>query len=326
VLPQEQHGDSSAASTAAAAAASRSSSNDGAVSSSTELPKLHHGPAAAAAAAATAEPAASTGSTSGSAAAAGSSSGVKAVAAAAAAAGDALSGLGLGSAGSSAAGGRAKASKPKLAKRLGSSSSTTSHVAAAAAGAEGEEAEEGEEATSRLVELPAPEALSEPNSTALAAVQAAVRQDQSRTAASRAWWPFCFKIPHLASLSSSAAVVLGLTTPPAAEHSPMTTVVRPFQALPSLKPPWWAPVTGGGHKLQRWFGLDLFVLLQPASYSRRLLDAAEASSLMSVGRLALSSSGVGWPLLMPVHDALRDAYCGLAQVWRGSLGCRVASG
>jgi hypothetical protein len=37
---------------------------------------------------------------------------------------------------------------------------------------------------------------------------------------------------------------------------------------------------------------------------------------MSVGRLALSSSGVVWPLLMPVHDALRDAYCGLAQVSR----------
>jgi hypothetical protein len=89
-----------------------------------------------------------------------------------------------------------------------------------------------------------------------------------------------------------------------------------------LKAPWWAPVAGCGHKLQRWFGLDLFVLLQPASYSRRLLDAAEASSLMSVGRLALSSSGVVWPLLMPVHDALRDAYCGLAQV----SACYVCSG
>jgi hypothetical protein len=88
-----------------------------------------------------------------------------------------------------------------------------------------------------------------------------------------------------------------------------------------LKAPWWAPVAGCGHKLQRWFGLDLFVLLQPASYSRRLLDAAEASSLMSVGRLALSSSGVVWPLL-PVHDALRDAYCGLAQV----SACYVCSG
>jgi len=28
---------------------------------------------------------------------------------------------------------------------------------------------------------------------------------------------------------------------------------------------------GSQHKLQRWFGLDLFVLLQPNSYSRRLL-------------------------------------------------------
>lgn len=83
--------------------------------------------------------------------------------------------------------------------------------------------------------------------------------------------------------------------------------------MPSIGSPWWSPGSGA-NKLQRWFGVDLFVLLQPASYSRRFLDAAESSSMLSVARLALSSAGVCWPLLLPVHDALRDAYIGVAQV------------
>jgi hypothetical protein len=94
--------------------------------------------------------------------------------------------------------------------------------------------------------------------------------------------------------------------------------------IPSTGLPWWSPGSGA-NKLQRWFGVDLFVLLQPASYSRRFLDAAESSSLLSVARLALSSAGVCWPLLLPVHDALRDAYVGVAQVIAGGGG-RVAAG
>ncbi|KAF6256674.1 hypothetical protein COO60DRAFT_1640552 [Scenedesmus sp. NREL 46B-D3] len=206
------------------------------------------------------------------------------------------SGDGSGSGGSSAVQPklRSRASKPKFAQRLstssgsgsGSGSGTTSRAAAvpaaaaAAAAEQADGAEDGEEATSRLVELPAPEALSQPNSTALAAV----------------WWPFCFDTPP----PPPAAAPDGLT-PAAAVDGPATALeglaARPYQALPTLKAPWWAPAAGGGHKLQR-------------CYSRRLLDAAEAGSLLSVGRLALSGSGVVWPLLMPVHDALRDAYWG----------------
>jgi hypothetical protein len=65
--------------------------------------------------------------------------------------------------------------------------------------------------------------------------------------------------------------------------------------------------------------LDLFVLLQPNSYSRRLLDVAEAAALLSAGRLAQSSSSVTWPVLLPVHDSLRDAYVGAAQVSVGAM-------
>ncbi|WIA40073.1 hypothetical protein OEZ86_013488 [Tetradesmus obliquus] len=79
------------------------------------------------------------------------------------------------------------------------------------------------------------------------------------------------------------------------------------------------------HKLP-WREQPYVLTLHPASYSRRLLDAAEASSLMSVGRLALAGGGVGWPLLMPVHDALRDAYCGTAQVGCGSVSSPLRQG
>ena len=66
--------------------------------------------------------------------------------------------------------------------------------------------------------------------------------------------------------------------------------------------------------------MDHFVLLAPDSYSRRLLDMSEASTLMSAGGLAVAGSGVVWPLLLPVHDALRDAYMGVAQVRWGLKG------
>ncbi|GLC52842.1 hypothetical protein PLESTB_000674500 [Pleodorina starrii] len=76
--------------------------------------------------------------------------------------------------------------------------------------------------------------------------------------------------------------------------------------------PWWLPTFQ--HRLQRWFGLDAFLLLHPASFSRRILDETEAGSLLSAAALALSASGLGCPLLLPVHDGLRDAYWGLAVV------------
>jgi hypothetical protein len=185
--------------------------------------------------------------------------------------------------------------------------------------------DEADEATSRQVELPAPEQLLDASSTALAAVKAAVQQDLSRTAASRTWWPYCFDTAaalqqqqqyqqqqavslqqqqRAVSLQQQQAVSLQQRQPGSQCH---------VSIIPSLALPWWSPGAGCS-KLQRWFGVDLFVLLQPASYSRRFLDAAESSSLLSVARLALSSCGVAWPLLLPVHDALRDAYVGVAQV------------
>lgn len=156
------------------------------------------------------------------------------------------------------------------------------------------------------------------NSRALAAVKAAVQQDHSRTAASRTWWPFCFDTSAAAAMQQQGqhAGVASMLAAPGQQQQ------QQLQAgIPSTGLPWWSPGTGA-NKLQRWFGLDLFVLLQPASYSRRFLDAAESSSLLSVARLALSSAGVAWPLLLPVHDALRDAYIGAAQVCVRGWGIR----
>jgi hypothetical protein len=138
-----------------------------------------------------------------------------------------------------------------------------------------------------------------------------VQQDHSRTAASRSWWPFCFDPAAVQQQQQAAGGILA-ASPQHQQHQSLQ-----LQAgIPSIGLPWWSP-GAGANKLQRWFGVDLFVLLQPASYSRRFLDAAESSSLLSVARLALSSAGVAWPLLLPVHDALRDAYIGVAQVRLG---------
>jgi hypothetical protein len=171
--------------------------------------------------------------------------------------------------------------------------------------------------TSPQVELPAPEQLVDANSRALAAVKAAVQQDHSRTAASRSWWPFCFDTAAIQQQQQQQQVAGSILA---------LNLQQQLQAgIPSIGLPWWSP-GAGANKLQRWFGVDLFVLLQPASYSRRFLDAAESSSLLSVARLALSSAGVAWPLLLPVHDALRDAYIGVAQVRLAVQGCAAVHG
>lgn len=41
-------------------------------------------------------------------------------------------------------------------------------------------------------------------------------------------------------------------------------------------------------------------------------DEEEATTLLSAASCALADSRLPWPLLMPVHDALRDAYWGCA--------------
>ncbi|EFJ47013.1 hypothetical protein VOLCADRAFT_92551 [Volvox carteri f. nagariensis] len=89
---------------------------------------------------------------------------------------------------------------------------------------------------------------------------------------------------------------------------------------PSGRPtglPWWLPTYQ--HRLQRWFGLDAFLLLHPASFSRRILDETEAGSLLGASSQALSAAGLSCPLLLPVHDGLRDAYWGAAVL--GGVGC-----
>ncbi|GLI70976.1 hypothetical protein VaNZ11_016079, partial [Volvox africanus] len=80
---------------------------------------------------------------------------------------------------------------------------------------------------------------------------------------------------------------------------------------------WWLPTFQ--HRLQRWFGLDAFLLLHPASYSRRILDETEAGTILSAAALALGAASLSCPLLLPVHDGLRDAYWGVA-VLQG-VGC-----
>jgi hypothetical protein len=65
------------------------------------------------------------------------------------------------------------------------------------------------------------------------------------------------------------------------------------------------------------FGIDHFALLQPESYSGRVLDVNEAAALVSAAALAVAGTGVTWPVLLPVHDALRDAYTGVALVRAG---------
>lgn len=72
--------------------------------------------------------------------------------------------------------------------------------------------------------------------------------------------------------------------------------------------------------------MDHFALLAPTSYSRRVLDADEAATLLAASALAAGAAGVAWPLFVPVHDALRDAYHGMAQVGGGAWGVACAVG
>lgn len=66
------------------------------------------------------------------------------------------------------------------------------------------------------------------------------------------------------------------------------------------------------HKLQEWFGGTPVLLLAPASYSGRVLDEQEAHTLLSAASPALGHQQLSWPLVVPVQDAVRDAYQGVA--------------
>ncbi|KAK9915450.1 hypothetical protein WJX75_009358 [Coccomyxa subellipsoidea] len=73
------------------------------------------------------------------------------------------------------------------------------------------------------------------------------------------------------------------------------------------------------HKLQAWFGEDAFLTLIPSSYSRRILNEQEGSTLRSALAVALASTGCPWPAFVPMHDPLRDAYWGVAATCQGSF-------
>jgi len=69
------------------------------------------------------------------------------------------------------------------------------------------------------------------------------------------------------------------------------------------------------HRVQEWLQTGPCFILTPGSYSRRILEEDEATTLLSAAAVALSHlSLTSWPLLLPFSDALRDAYKGIAIV------------
>ncbi|MCO5546779.1 hypothetical protein L7F22_000215 [Adiantum nelumboides] len=74
------------------------------------------------------------------------------------------------------------------------------------------------------------------------------------------------------------------------------------------------------HYLQLWFGVQDFLVLAPLSMSGVILDAPEATLLLSAVSIALSNCGSVWPAFVPVHDPTRKAYKGI-QGMRGPY-CR----
>ncbi|XP_073315050.1 uncharacterized protein [Primulina huaijiensis] len=65
------------------------------------------------------------------------------------------------------------------------------------------------------------------------------------------------------------------------------------------------------HDLQLSFGVNEFLVIAPQSASGVVLDAPEASKLLSAVAIALSSCSCLWPAFVPVHDPSRKAYIGI---------------
>ncbi|MED6179625.1 hypothetical protein PIB30_002450 [Stylosanthes scabra] len=65
------------------------------------------------------------------------------------------------------------------------------------------------------------------------------------------------------------------------------------------------------HDLQLCFGVKEFLVIAPQSASGVLLDAPEASKLLSAVAIALSNCSSLWPAFVPVHDPTRKAYIGI---------------
>eukprot|EP01018_Ginkgo_biloba_P026455 Gb_39184 [translate_table: standard] len=67
----------------------------------------------------------------------------------------------------------------------------------------------------------------------------------------------------------------------------------------------------GLHYLQLWFGVKDFLIICPQSMSGVVLDAPEATKLLSAVAIALSNCGSNWPAFVPVHDPTRKEYKGI---------------
>ncbi|XAR60768.1 hypothetical protein NMG60_11034265 [Bertholletia excelsa] len=65
------------------------------------------------------------------------------------------------------------------------------------------------------------------------------------------------------------------------------------------------------HDLQLSFGVKEFLVIAPQSASGVVLDAPEASKLLSAVAIALSNCSSLWPAFVPVHDPSREAYIGI---------------
>ncbi|KAG8380588.1 hypothetical protein BUALT_Bualt06G0031100 [Buddleja alternifolia] len=67
----------------------------------------------------------------------------------------------------------------------------------------------------------------------------------------------------------------------------------------------------GLHDVQLSFGVTEFLVIAPQSASGVVLDAPEASKLLSAVAIALSNCSCLWPAFVPVHDPSRKAYIGI---------------
>ncbi|XVF46202.1 hypothetical protein PTKIN_Ptkin03bG0008600 [Pterospermum kingtungense] len=65
------------------------------------------------------------------------------------------------------------------------------------------------------------------------------------------------------------------------------------------------------HDLQLCFGVQEFLVISPQSASGVVLDAPEASKLLSAVAIALSNCSSLWPAFVPVHDPSRKAFIGI---------------
>ncbi|XP_022729559.1 rab3 GTPase-activating protein catalytic subunit-like isoform X3 [Durio zibethinus] len=65
------------------------------------------------------------------------------------------------------------------------------------------------------------------------------------------------------------------------------------------------------HDLQLCFGVKEFLVISPQSASGVVLDAPEASKLLSAVAIALSNCSSLWPAFVPVHDPSRKAFIGI---------------